>query len=414
MADEKEEGGKPEQYPHLKYLKADYIKELCEQNGLDLSLLKTNEERIKALQTVPDLHDITVKARSVQTVYELKGFHSLGVTDDIECYLSTFERLGLGQEIPRTRWPLLLESCLTGKAQRAFHVLTEDQKKDYAIIKDAVLAAYKLTPDAYREKFRSASKLSSETFRQYGNRLNLYLRRWVCPTDELLSIPDFVKITDKLVVDQLIDSLRDESLRVKLLEQRWSNLEDLTNIADNLMVVRASCRSRQQREERSVVSGSSIAHMTNTLPQEAQHQPQEQTSTYIPPSRQMGVSQERRPSNALSSVRCYVCNGYGHLSYACPNSSNQSVNLIRLSTETRHEELCPLESELYDKSATDLCKLDGTYFEATLNAGKIFAYADSGAARSFVHPIVVDPCDYFFGATPYLFTFGQYTFSYYW
>lgn len=32
-----------------------------------------------------------------------------------------------------------------------------------------------------------------------------------------------------------------------------------------------------------------------------------------------------------------------------------------------------------------MCKLDGAYFEATIDSKKIFAYADSGAARSLCH-----------------------------
>ncbi|PIK52173.1 hypothetical protein BSL78_10952 [Apostichopus japonicus] len=237
-----------------------------------------------------------------------------------------------------------LESCLTGKAQRAFYVLTESQKQSYIVVKEAVLAAYKLTPDAYREKFRLASKLSTETFRQYGSRLNLYLRRWLGPTDSLLSMPDFITITDKLVVDQLINSLRDESFRMKLLEQRWSSLEDLTSIADNLIIVRASCRSRQQMESRSAAP-SNLSQGT--------YRPQGEPHTYLPPgsSRPTNFSRVRRPSSDMSDVRCYACNGFGHLSYACPNPP--SVNLVRMSSKTQHEELCPVK--LRERYPSELC-----------------------------------------------------------
>ena len=50
---------------------------------------------------------------------------------------------------------------------------------------------------------------------------------------------------DLLVVDQLISSLKDDSLRLKLLEQRWSQLDDVTDFADNLVVARGTTRRRQ-------------------------------------------------------------------------------------------------------------------------------------------------------------------------
>ncbi|KAJ8047180.1 hypothetical protein HOLleu_06109 [Holothuria leucospilota] len=240
-----EEETKLEQYPHLKDLKADYIKHLCEENGLDLSLLKTKEDRIRALQTLPTLSDAASKSFTAPPVHRLKGFHVLNEEDDIECYLSTFERLCVDRKIPDGNWSILLEPCLTGKAQKAFYILTETQKQNYLTIKESILAAYRLTPDAFREKFHTARKLPSETFKQYGSRLNLYLRRWIKPSDGLVSMSEFINILDKLVVDQLITSLNDGSLRMKLLEQRWSTLYEFTTIADNIIIARASCRNRQ-------------------------------------------------------------------------------------------------------------------------------------------------------------------------
>ncbi|PIK54937.1 hypothetical protein BSL78_08146 [Apostichopus japonicus] len=151
------------------------------------------------------------------------------------------------QEIPEVKWTVLLESFLTGKAQRAYHVLTEAQKEEFPLVKKAILAAYKLTPDAYRERFHSAYKLSSETFGQYSNRLNLCFRRWTNPSDDLISNEEFVRIMDKIVADRLISSLRDENLRIKLLEQKWVCLAELTEFADSVMVARASSRGRFQR-----------------------------------------------------------------------------------------------------------------------------------------------------------------------
>ena len=187
-------GAVPNRYPYLRYMLADYIKQLCEENHLDLAVLKGKEERIQALQLLPNLRDVGLglnlansRKKPVEAFNDkLKGFHALSSDDDVECYLSTFERLCGKYDIPEDHWSIVLEAYLTGKAQQAYYALTEKEKLDYRLVKESVLYAYKLTPGTYREKFRTSSKISSETFRQFSSRLCLYLRRWLNPTDELL------------------------------------------------------------------------------------------------------------------------------------------------------------------------------------------------------------------------------------
>lgn len=57
------------------------------------------------------------------------------------------------------------------------------------------------------------------------------------PTAKLLL--EFVYIMDKLVVDQLINSLRDHAPHMKLLEQKWACLEEIVDLANNFMIARA-------------------------------------------------------------------------------------------------------------------------------------------------------------------------------
>lgn len=106
---------------------------------------------------------------------KLKNFHLLTCNDDLECYLVTFERVCVDQNILPAKWTIKLKPFLTRKAQKAVHLLTDSQRRDFSFVKETILHAYKLIPDSYREKFRRASKLSSEAFREHGGRLHLYL-----------------------------------------------------------------------------------------------------------------------------------------------------------------------------------------------------------------------------------------------
>ena len=51
--------------------------------------------------------------------------------------------------------PLLLQSVLKGKAQEAYTALPISEYVDYNCVKNAILKAYKLVPEAYRQKFRN-------------------------------------------------------------------------------------------------------------------------------------------------------------------------------------------------------------------------------------------------------------------
>ena len=90
-------------------------------------------------------------------------------------------------------------------------------------------------------------------------------------------------------------------------------------------------------------------------------------------------------------MRCFTCNEVGHMSYSCPNSQRETVNLVRLSDEQHHEELVRVFStplKYSEQPAT--ASLDGAYFEATLNGKKALAYADSGSAKTFVNSSLVE------------------------
>ncbi|PIK60423.1 hypothetical protein BSL78_02659, partial [Apostichopus japonicus] len=188
-----------------------------------------------------------------------------------------------------------------------------------------------LTPDTYREKFRSAVKGPSETFRQYGSRLSLYLRRWTAPTDRLASSPEFTRIMDLIAVDQMISSLRDESLRLKLLEQKWTSLVEISDFADNILVARVTSRNRQSQGSRSMSATTRpYFHTAGETTGQSQR----------PASSQ--ASRIRRPATDLNNIRCYTCGNWGHFSYNCSNVSrdqnaNVGINLVRISDKEVEE-----------------------------------------------------------------------------
>ena len=80
--------------------------------------------------------------------------------DDIEAYLTTFERLMQGYNVEKNQWSYRLAPNLTGKAQQAFAALPAASASDYDQLKVAILKRYDVNLETYRLRFRVAKRES--------------------------------------------------------------------------------------------------------------------------------------------------------------------------------------------------------------------------------------------------------------
>jgi len=61
-----------------------------------------------------------------------------------------------------------LQSTIVGKAREAYAALTIEKSSQYNLVKAAVLKAYELVPEAYRQRFRNAIKSNDQTFVEFA------------------------------------------------------------------------------------------------------------------------------------------------------------------------------------------------------------------------------------------------------
>ena len=85
------------------------------------------------------------------------------VEKEVDKYFLHFEKIANSLKWPKVSWPLLLQSVFIGKAREIYSFLSIEQCHDYDLVKKAVLKAYELVPEAYRQKFRSAKKETNQT-----------------------------------------------------------------------------------------------------------------------------------------------------------------------------------------------------------------------------------------------------------
>ena len=63
----------------------------------------------------------------------------LSEADDVEAYLTTFERMMAVYEVDRARWAFKLAPQLTGKAQQAYAAMSVEDAGDYDKVKTTIL-----------------------------------------------------------------------------------------------------------------------------------------------------------------------------------------------------------------------------------------------------------------------------------
>ena len=77
---------------------------------------------------------------------------------EVDKYFLHFEKVAENLKWPKEHWTLLLQSVIIGKARERYTQLTVEQSSSYDTVKELILKAYELVPEAYRQKFRNCKK----------------------------------------------------------------------------------------------------------------------------------------------------------------------------------------------------------------------------------------------------------------
>ncbi|KAL1279304.1 hypothetical protein QQF64_025977 [Cirrhinus molitorella] len=87
---------------------------------------------------------------------------------DPDVFFSLFETMSEERNWPVSIRVVMLQTVITGKAQEAYAALTMEDRKDYNKVKGAILKAYELVPEAYRQRFRGWRKGDHQTHSELG------------------------------------------------------------------------------------------------------------------------------------------------------------------------------------------------------------------------------------------------------
>jgi len=148
-------------------------------------------------------------------------------SDDVEAYLTTFERTMTAYRVEQNRWSYMLAPQLTGKAQKAFSAMAVDQAGDYNALKEAILLRYDITEEAYRQRFRAVKK-GDETNRELATRTMDLLQKWTKECTSKQEVLEFV------AVEQLLNVMP-EDIRVWVRERKPKTAAEAGELADDYL-----------------------------------------------------------------------------------------------------------------------------------------------------------------------------------
>ncbi|XP_049452217.1 uncharacterized protein LOC125900944 [Epinephelus fuscoguttatus] len=146
---------------------------------------------------------------------------------EVEAYFGAFERIAGALNWPVNVWAILLQCKLVGKAQEARSALSVEDGLDYKKVKGAILRAYELVPEAYRQRFRSLCKMPDQSYIDFAREKETLFDRWCTASkaDKLVSVRE-------LMLLEKFKNCLPERTAVYLNEQKVSTLQQAAKLAD--------------------------------------------------------------------------------------------------------------------------------------------------------------------------------------
>lgn len=144
------------------------------KHELEMEHLKVEALRLEEAQKS---HESTIVDPSTKPKPKIPFFDE--ATDDMDSYLERFEWIAENYKWDKEDWPFHLSQYLKGKATEAYTRLSKTDRKDYDLVKEALLRRYNLTDEGYRKKFRESQPEDNETPQQFIVRLRNYLEKWI-------------------------------------------------------------------------------------------------------------------------------------------------------------------------------------------------------------------------------------------
>ena len=255
-----------------------------------------------------------------------RGFMPPFEEDSVDVFFEMFEKVAKESEWPEAKWPLLVQSVLRGKAQRAMAALDCRLGLDYDSLRKAVLQAYGSVPEAYRIKFRELRRQPNESHLDLWRKQEVAFDRWINANEAF----NYQSLRDLILLEQFKASVSKE-IETHLNEREVESPQQAAELADNYEVTHSRRRPREEKVGESQQRG--FGGGVSWRPHGADHSvpPRHERPLSRPPGR---FQPSGRGSGPPSKMRCFRCNKLGHKKSQCNSQGTRSGGFVALvSTE---------------------------------------------------------------------------------
>ncbi|KAL2086041.1 hypothetical protein ACEWY4_017100 [Coilia grayii] len=277
----------------VKKLDTDLAMAKLEVEAKRLQLLSDGKLRPES----PDASAATPKFHMASNLKLMPPFNE----HDLDSFFNLFERVADAQEWPDTERTLLLQCVFKGKAKRVYSAMSLEDSRDYCKVKTAVLKAYSLVPEAYRQRFRNLKKRSGQTYVEFAQELKLQFQRWCTATD----VDGYDDLFDLMLLEQFTNTLPVQ-LATYVMEHDVSNISAAAVLADDYDLT---------HNTRAFPRGRPDWHFSG-----AGGPPPFPYNEYPPPLKEGRLVSRQQPgaSGVDSAKVCHYCLGRGHYKPECP------------------------------------------------------------------------------------------------
>ena len=250
------------------------------------------------------------RQRQTSKMEQLK-LTKLAESEDIESYLTTFERMMREYEVAKERWSFRLAPQLTRWAQLAYASLSSEDAADYPMLKEAILRCYDINEETHQRKFRSARRKEGEGFAELEARLRDMIRKWMSGCENVEAV------FEKLLVEQLLNAMPSD-LRVWVGERKPETGKEAGKLADDYI----QARQRDGRPQHSVhPTATRKCHSCGSEKHFARNCPQKPGAECNKFPGSDNFKQESSKKTFRKPLKCYNCGEVGHISTQCPSKA---------------------------------------------------------------------------------------------
>ena len=250
---------------------------------------------------------------------------------EVDKYFAHFEKVADTDSLnwPKESWVLLLQSVMVGKAQEIYGSLSVEQSSNYEHVKEAILKAYELVPEAYRQKFRNYLKYDSKTHVEFAREKENLFNRW-CHSKEIGH--DFKKLNLMVLLEEFKDKVRPD-IKSHLDEQKVEELEKAAVMADDYALThKMSSKSGNPQQKRYHGSGNRENIYQNMDDRKRQGKSTENVGlvSKVEPLKPISCGHCGKPGHIITNcwklggkTPCEHCGRFNHKSEDCRNAKNK-------------------------------------------------------------------------------------------